>query len=341
MKTPLWQQGVGDCGSENILPTPCHQSWTGELSRLIPLEEQLSLLPVGWGKDGKAPMFLGRRKGPEEDWTQKALTVEQILNFERKPLHSVGARTGIDSGPLLCFDIDGETALELACSHGMEPWCANTWQVHRTTDPFRLKILFRPTPEQIAQLPAGEFQGKSITADKKGTKKGEALEVFFDSGRQVIILGEHPSSGGFYIWPKEYGPEALSAPPDPWWNFALHLAHKSQKPVRHCAKPTLTRKGTRILDPCPICGRHSAAQSGLWCAQTSDGLILCMPGTTFNADPTGTMKLGTVINGYALVKRSPISEGDCLTFAPHKPRRSFARRRFSSLNRQFRKPRHG
>ena len=341
MKNPLLQQGVGDCESESILLTPGHQSWAADLSHLIPLERQLSLLPVGWGVDGKAPMFLGRRKGPEEDWTRKALTVDEILSFKRQPVRSVGARTGIDSGPLLCFDIDGESAFKQALGFGMDPISANTWQVHRTTDPYRLKVLYRPTPEQIAQLPAGEFQGKSITAEKTETKKGEALEVFFDRGRQVIILGEHPSSGGYYVWPVEHRPEMLSAPPDVWWNYALTVAQESQRRVRHGGNSSLKRNGTRILDPCPICGRHSSASSGLWCAQTSDGLIFCMPGTTFNADPTGTMKLGTVINGYALVKRSPISEGDCLIFAPHKPLRRMGRRRFSSVNSQSRKAHHG
>ena len=224
----------------------------------------------------------------------------------------------------------------------MEPWRADTWQVHRTTDPFRLKVLFSPTPEQTAQLPEGaEFQGKTITAAKSINAKGEALEVFFDGGRQVIVIGEHPSSDGNYYWPDGMGPEALSAPPDAWWNHAIDIAKKCHHNKTTGTKPSSTRTGTRRLDPCPCCGRNSSGGNGLWCEQTSEGLILCMPGSTFNADPTGSMALGTVLNGYALVKRTPISDGDCLSFAPHRPRRRHQRMPASYQLAQQRRSRHG
>ena len=143
--------------------------------------------------------------------------------------------------------------------------------------------------------------------------------MFFDGGRQVIVIGEHPSSDGNYYWPDGMGPEALSAPPDAWWNHAIDIAKKCHHNKTTGTKPASTRTGTRRLDPCPCCGRNSSGGNGLWCEQTTEGLILCMPGSTFNADPAGSMALGTVVNGYALVKRTPISDGDCLTFAPHRP----------------------
>ena len=75
----------------------------------------------------------------------------------------------------------------------MEPWRADTWQVHRTTDPFRLKVLFSPTPEQTAQLPEGaEFQGKTITAAKSINAKGEALAAGVlrrEQGGHVCVAG--------------------------------------------------------------------------------------------------------------------------------------------------------
>jgi hypothetical protein len=192
--------------------------------------------------------------------------------------------------------------------------------VHRDNDPFRLKVLFRPELEQIAQLFGGEeFQGKTLTQAGDGSRKGEALEVFFDRGRQVIVLGEHPSSGGNYIWPDGLGPEALSSPSDPWWQHALEIAAKAQRRSFTGSKPSATRNVTRRLDPCPVCGRHSDGTSGLWCEETSEGLIFCMPGSTYNADPTGTMPIGTVVKGYALVKRTPVDVGDCLTFSLHRP----------------------
>ena len=301
--------------------------WLSELHRLQPLENDLALVPVGWGHEHKAPMFFGKDH-PEtpEDWTTKALTVEQLQQWTRQPFRSVGARTGLHTGPLLCFDFDGTTSVDLACQLGMEPWAFTTWQVHRDNDPFRFKVLARPTPEQIAQLPlqangSPEFQGKTLTAPKTDTSKGEALEVFFFGGRQVILLGEHPSSGGHYFWPVGLGPEALTAPPDDWWAHVLQIAQNCQQRITAGSKPSTRRNGSRRLDPCPICGRHSGHNgSGLWCEETTEGLILCMPGSTFSAEQShGPLAVGQVLdNGYALVKRTPIAEGDVLTFCTHK-----------------------
>ena len=304
-------------------------SWLSDLQRLQPLEKDLALIPVGWGNECKAPMFFGKdHPHTPEDWTKEALTVEQLQQWPREPFHAVGARTGVLTGPLLAFDFDGTTSVDLACQLAMEPWAVATWQVHRDNDPFRLKVLFRPTLEQIAQLPLNadgtpEFQGKTLTAPKTDTSKGEALEVFFAGGRQVILLGEHPSSGGNYFWPDGLGPEVFTAPPQDWWAHALQIAQNCQQRITAGSKPSAKRNSSRRLNPCPVCGRHSGpGGSGLWCEETTEGLILCMPGSTFSAEQAhGHIALGQVLNnGYALVKRTPIAEGDCLTFAPHRPR---------------------
>jgi hypothetical protein len=288
--------------------------WLSELHRLQPLEADLALLPVGWGAECKGPMLNG--------WQQHSgFSIPELI--ATPGIRSVGSRTGLFTGPLVAFDFDGPSSLALGIQIDIAYWAASTWQVHRSTDPYRLKVLFRPTAEQIAQLPLSadgspEFQGKTITAPKTDTSKGEALEVFFDGGRQVVILGEHPSSGGEYFWPLNRGPEALSAPPDTWWAHALQIAHSCQQRVA-TASPSSTRRGTRRLDPCPVCGRHSGANgSALWCEQTTNGLILCMPGSTFSAEQThGPLVIGQVVAGYALVKRTPIPEGDVLSFKPH------------------------
>jgi hypothetical protein len=284
---------------------PDHAPWRHQLARLQHLEQDLALLPVGWGADRKGPMLEGWQRHP-------GFTVAQLQTH--RSMRSVGARTGLLTGPLLCFDFDGSTSLEL----GFDPGWVSSWQVHRTTDANRLKVLFRPTLEQLQQLPGGaEFQGKTITAAKTATAKGEALEVFFDGGRQVIVLGEHPSSGGQYFWPDQLGPEALAAPPAHWWEHAVELAATCQQRLSSGSKPSSRRHGTRRLDPCPICGRHGS----LWCEQTREGLILCMPGTTFNAEQRhGPLSIGQVVDGWALVKRTPIAEGDVLTFKAHRPR---------------------
>lgn len=292
-------------------------AWGETAARLQVLENDLALLPVGWGADQKAPMLDGWQR-------HVGFTVQQLRR--RTGIRSIGARTGVNTGPLLCFDFDGSTALDLACQLGFAPWDATTWQVHRDNDPFRMKVLFRPTPDQIAQLPLGrgggvEFQGKTLTAVKTNTSKGEALEVFFHGGRQVIVLGEHPSSGGSYFWPDGLGPEALSAPSPAWWTHALLIARNCQARGAMLLRGTGNRPRGRRLDPCPICGRHSGpGGSGLWCEQTIDGLILCMPGSTFCAEQRrGRIRLGQVVDGWALVKRTAIPEGDVLTFKPHRP----------------------
>ena len=290
-------------------------SWLSELQRLQPLEADLALLPVGWGNEKKGPMLEAWQKHPGHTIAELQAT---------RGMLSIGARTGLLTGPLLAFDFDGASSLEL----GLHPWAITTWQVHRDNDPFRLKVLCRPTPEQIAQLPiqadgTPEFQGKTGTAPGTDTSKGEALEVFFYGGRQVILLGQHPSSGGNYFWPDGLGPEALAAPPQDWFEHAITIANNQLHRIRTGSKASKSRNGTTRLDPCPICGRHSGPNgSALWCEETTDGLILCMPGSTFNAElANGPLHLGQVLaNGYALVKRTPAETGEVLTFRIHRPR---------------------
>ena len=284
---------------------PDRAQWRQDLHRLQPFEADLALLPIGWGTENKGPML--------EGWQHHGgFTVAQLQ--QHRKMRSVGARTGLLTGPLLAFDFDGQTSFEL----GLDPSTVGSWQVHRTTDPWRLKVLFRPSLEQLTELPGGaEFQGKTITAAKTITAKGEALEVFFDGGRQVIVLGEHPSSNGTYYWPSHLGPEALTAPPERWWAHALQVAADCRQRLSSGSKPSSRRHGTQRLDPCPICGRHGS----LWCEQTQQGLILCMPGSTFSAEAAhGPLRIGQVVDGWALVKRTPIAEGDVLTFKAHRPR---------------------
>ena len=293
MKNPLQQQGAS-------AEKPLQSLGALELNRLIPFESELALLPCG---ANKAPLVSGWPQHP--GWT-----VADLL--QHKAMQAVGARTGLATGPLICFDFDGLSAVDFGAQHGLCPWDAKAWQVHRDNDAARLKVLFRPTPDQISQLPHGEFSGKTHTGE------GEALEVFFHGGRQVVLIGTHPS-GGQYIWPDGLGPEQLCIPPDSWWQHALQVAGLQRKAVRPRSVRGGARAKTRLLDPCPICGRHSGGKSNLWCSQTADGLIFCMPGSSFNADSDGSMPLGTVVNGYALVARTPFEKGDCLTFRQHRP----------------------
>ena len=292
--------------AQNGDKAPNPENWLAKLDRLQPFEVDLALLPIGWGNEEKGPML--------EGWQHHGGFTSAELQQHRR-IRSVGARTGLLTGPLLAFDFDGATSLSL----GLNPATAGSWQVHRNTDPNRLKVLFKPTLEQLEQLPGGaEFSGKTITAPATDNAKGEALEVFFDGGRQVIILGEHPSSNGYYYWPNGMGPEQLTAPPAEWWAHALQIANKCHHNKTTGSKPCSRRNGTRRLNPCPICGRHGS----LWCGQTQQGLILFMPGSTFSAEQRhGPLRIGQVVDGWALVKRTPINDGDVLTFKAHRPRR--------------------
>ena len=278
------------------------------LQRLRPHQNRLSFLPA----KGKRPL--------QDDWpNQPGLTVEELLRYPG--CNSVGVRTGPQHGPLAIFDFDGGSALELGCSLGMEPWGWITWQVHRAEAPDRLKLLCIPTPEQLQQLERPSFIATAKTKppikDDQGNviQKAEALEFFF-GGKQGIGWGQHPD-GGQYIWPDGLGPEALSAPPEQWWQFAVEQSRSALSPRGSTGIPRYPRgERGRRLDPCPICGRRSGTGSELWCEEKGE-LIWCMNGSTFSAELSHPgLKVGDVIDGWAAVKHN--RDGGW-TFRKHRP----------------------
>ncbi len=282
MKKPTFQRGAK--ASNSILdPVIAH--------RLDPLVDKFAFIPCL----GKVPLI--------KNWpTTNGYSIDELLSFPE--CTSIGIRTGLK---LLCLDFDGESAFLHAYKKLTINWITESWEIHRDDEKgiWRMKALFTPTPDQIKQLPNGEFQSKVKTA------KGEALEVFLTHKRQVIITGKHPD-GGNYFWPSRipnHGPEHLKAPSDEIWNFVLKLAKEYKQPLRE----SIHYSGkTKRLNPCPICGRNNR----LWCDETSDGLIFCMVGNTFSAEQKhGRLEVGSVVDGYAC-----ISKGDeCLTFKVHRP----------------------
>lgn len=320
-------------GSAAVSGQSSSTGWRAELQRLEPLN--LPLLPCGADspdtpadqREYKAP--INHRTGQLlTGWPSARFTVPQILAMNGV-VRSVGTRTG---DGCLCFDIDGGTAIELALEHGCDPQQANTWQVHRTTDPLRLKVLFSLTPEQQQQL--GKVTSKAHTreADKNDQgeviRKGEALELFHHTGRQVILLGEHPSSAGQYIWPDGQGPEALAPIPDCWWQLALQIA-AGELGITPASAARPSRKATsssgwKPINPCPICGRNTTS----WCTYRPDnGSINCRHGSTFSPVIShGILKPGQTITGtngvtYAFTGDSLQADGHTLSsFVVHKPR---------------------
>lgn len=260
---------------------------------------------------GKAPIPMNWQK--PDIWL--GLSPIGCLHYHPR-VTAIGLRT---SEALFALDFDGHSTHGYALACGIDPF-ALTWTISRTGNEWRLKQLWRTTPEQRAQLPYGPFSWKHVTQaalkddNGKVLKKGEALEVFASSSRQVIVLGRHPD-GDDYYWREGKGPEALAVAPDALWNWVLTMAAAAGE-----RRPSERRQAstTRRLDPCPICGRHSRSGSALWCSTDGD-LIWCMPGVTFNAEMRhGSLRVGhSVVNGYALVKRTLIEGGDCLTFRPH------------------------
>ena len=216
-----------------------------------------------------------------KDWTTKKFSIKECLSA--KGATGIGVKTGLH---LLCLDFDGASAFDLALEEGIN-WPMNEgWEVRRDDEPWRIKQLFTPTPEQIALLPNGEFQGKA-----KG-KNGEALEVFLTHKRQVVIHGKHPD-GGNYIWPTSNQPEILKPlepPTDEIWNFVLKLAN--QKPTKSTKSNSLSCNGEWVAAlPCPVCGRDKDED----CRTNRAGdVILCHRGNTFHPP---SMELGEIISG--------------------------------------------
>lgn len=75
---------------------------------------------------------------------------------------------------------------------------------------------------------------------------------------------------------------------------------------------TYSNTKSKKLYPCPICGRDK----NHWCFENNNGLIHCMNGQTFSAEKKhGALKIGDVVDGYALVAQI----STCNTFKLHNP----------------------
>ncbi|WP_114988662.1 hypothetical protein [Synechococcus sp. N19] len=275
-----------------------------QLQRLQTLiDKGCCLLPCGANKN---PLI--------KSWpSSEGLSLTDLCNYPG--VKAVGLRTGPEDGRIVSIDIDGGTAVDKVCEYGLDPF-KGTFIVGRLGDTNRLKLQFQLTPEQAAEI--GPFQGKTHTKPAADGAKGEAVEVFATRRRQVIVGGRHPS-GENYIWFEGCGPEALAAPDAQWWEFIKECHSRAQQPPQrqHRSGPGL-KSNTRSANPCPVCGRHDGpGGSNLWCEHSKSGLLFCMPGTTFSA-PAG-LRIGDVVNGWALKKITPTPDGPVHVFGEHDP----------------------
>ena len=122
--------------------------------RLEPLTNSYRFLPVGKGRDGKAPLINAWQNFP-------GASVQQLSRWPG--IKSIGVITGPS---LLCFDFDGLSAIEKAINvYGLDPDEVRTCGLIGTTIPI-VKMMLRPTAEQLDQLP-----NKSITTKEKTRTK--------------------------------------------------------------------------------------------------------------------------------------------------------------------------
>ena len=223
----------------------------------LPSLRGLPLIPCGAGSEGKAPI------NPETgalatEWQKSAASPEQIAAMNGV-VSCCGTRCGPDAGGLLVFDLDGASAIARCIADGCDPAAASTWQVHRNTAPDRLKVAFRVPQHLWGQIPGKK---KLVTKASADGAKAEQIELFWSAG-QVIVLGHHRETSGFYFWPVGRTPQELSAIPAEWWALAQQIIGGSQQqqippaPAGHPSISTATtgndlaraKDALRVLDP--------------------------------------------------------------------------------------------
>ena len=247
---------------------PTITGWRAQVQRLAPLE--LPLLPCGAGSECKAPMDLKTGR-PMAKWQKATYTAAQIVASPPR-VRSVGTRTGKG---FIAFDFDGASAVALGVEQRCDPHQAQTWRVERDTDQNRLKTAFSLTPQQQLQL--GAAAPKAITrwpnrgADGQPIDgdRGENLQVFHHPGKQVVVLGEHVSSGGNYLWPDGHGPEALAPIPPEWWELALAIVRGELS----IPDPLQREPAAPAATPAPARSAPSAAPRGNYPPRTIEQVM--------------------------------------------------------------------
>ena len=301
------------------MPAPSRDSLSLDIiQRLAPLTHAYRFLPVGGGSEGKAPLI--------NDWPNyPGASAEQLSRWPG--VRSIGVITGPS---LLCFDFDGLSAIEKAIeTYGLDADDTNSWRINRDNDDNRFKLIFRPTAEQLDQLPNKQITVKEPTKEKlvgedgKVIAKGEAIEVFLHPARQVIVAGDHPSSGGVYLWPEGQGPERLVPPPDLWWSYVIEKSRDYPKPAAGAHRTVSSVRTANSgdwsrLHTCPVCGR--GPKNNPACSIHRDGQTLrCFLGSTFSP-PLG-LAPGQLAPGtdWAYSSESPTDWGDFLVFVKDTP----------------------
>ena len=274
-----------------------------KLQKYRALIERYNVLPVGWGKDRKAPCLSGWQLNPN-------LSLEQICNYKD------AIALGLTTENLWVLDIDGDSAVRWARGKGLLDG-AHTWEVHRTTSPYYYKRIWKPTKEQLAHIPSDgygdrEFQFKVRT--NPSPFLNEAAEFFMAHNRQIIFYGKHFKSGGDYYSPphKDFGD--IREPTSAEWQVLLDELYKRQEKL-----PRITSrshgKDWSTLHFCPICGRdqHLVCQ-----IHRDEKTIRCFEGITYH--PPKNLSPGQVIHeNWAFCRSQYVGWGEFSIFTQHTP----------------------
>jgi hypothetical protein len=295
---------------------------TADWRALLPQLQGLPLLPC----NGKAPMDPATG-GNMRGWPTAAFTPQQIAALGER-ITGCGTRTGRDARGLLAFDLDGAAAVTFARERGCDPAAAETWQIVRTTDPARLKVLWRVPADLWPVLGdlRTERKLKPPVKDESGRviAKGEGIELYFGAG-QILLLGLHPESGGQYSWQRS--PAGLAEIPPDWWRLAVELADSAPPEQRGQRSRSTTGSGDwQRLQRCPICGRKDRPV----CQRHRDGQTLrCFHGVSHS--PPGGLRVGELIPGtpWAFCRVQAVGWADFSIFRRHQPRAMTLARRWA------------
>lgn len=257
---------------------------------LRPYQDKFAFLPCN-----------NKKYPPIKEWQNKSFSIDEIAGFNF--LAAIGVRTNV--GNLFCIDIDGITAVDYLYERNLIPQHVRTWQVHRSNHNWKMKLLFQLRPDQLQALERKEFE------ESRATGAEEQLEFFFHGGCQVVVLGEHPSRGKYFS-PRGFEVDALTAPPDDWFQLILE-ASKGEQQVK---RGSSSNKDWNRLDFCPICKREENPV----CSIHKDGNTLkCFHGGKHY--PPKNLKRGQVIEGewaFSSV-RLEVPVGTFSYFVKHQP----------------------
>ena len=227
----------------------------------------------------------GSDKRPyQKAWQTKSLTPAEIV---AESCAAVGLRCGEDSG-IVSFDLDGNTAKQLAEAEQCEPYEHATWVRERSNAEDRTMVMFTVPTGFWPLLPHQKIVHETLTG---GKGEREQVEIFWGNTCQVIVAGKHPS-GVLYEW-SGTSPDDIKPLPPEWLAFWLKLAKqhgdtRSTSVIR--SNPDDSAGWSDFID-CDICGRNKVD-----CRISHNGeVVLCKHGSSFS--PPTRLRKNQIVQG--------------------------------------------